>query len=336
MPTRFEPWRFDGQCNNVLIEDEEEALSGSRFLRVRSLDECRSLHQSIKQVTQPGDQVTTSIWVRPGISLPTWGVLQVRAIGDLQEHAQQRFMLHDDKWHCIEVSLNVINMAHSVVQTVLYFESRGHQYDLDLAGFTLGTESLCPQVVADLELKNVENVATMWPNGIASVGVVGRVVDEIVESEVNPTLYGWLSTTPAGPAIDDEWNFAQSLTTSSPQLASGGHYLNFPLRNGYARLGEVYINVATVPHLRAHENENQVVSTPVTVIPCEIGRPLCDIPQDYWARAEVEIWHDAEITLGCRGDSNPYNDRPFCPQQVLEASAAIVFLLKQTLDLIYG
>jgi hypothetical protein len=58
---------------------------------------------------------------------------------------------------------------------------------------------------------------------------------------------------------------------------------------------------------------------------------FCDISRQHWAFTEIEAWHTLGITTGCRRNTNPYDNRPFCPDDHIQRIDFTVLALRHLL-----
>ena len=64
---------------------------------------------------------------------------------------------------------------------------------------------------------------------------------------------------------------------------------------------------------------------------CHPDAFFCAVSNEHWAQPEIQQWHDLGITNGCRSGTAPYQDRPFCPDTVVNRDMFAVLLLRQLL-----
>lgn len=321
------PWQEIGRC--LAAGQEGEAHSGAGFGRAQKTAECASLFQDVFAAIAPGDSATFSIWLRAGGATPARGQLALRAIGEQADTAETPFSLTDDRWVCLETTLTAQSSAAVYWRPEIYFSTEGAQYDLDDAALTVGTQGACPQ--SQYALQRLE-----WLPG--TVAYPGSGISGLVEIEnLGDTatawphiLRYWLAATRNGPPLVDE--------------ASGS--LMVPPLAANAGSGPLYFDLALPPSLEAGKPYFLMVDTgatgvsgsqrrralPVQLEPCSEGSLFCDIPDGFWAQAEAEAWYTTGVTSGCRSETQPYRDLPFCPQQTLSPDTMAIFLLRHLLD----
>ena len=324
------PWQEIGRC--LAPAQEGEAHSGAGFVRAQKAAECASLFQDVFAEIAPGDSATFSIWLRAAGATPARGQLALRAIGDQTDTAETPFTLTDDRWICLETTLTAQSGSAVHWRPEIYFGSEGSLYDLDDAALMLGTAGACPQ--AQYALQRLD-----WLPG--TVAYPGSGISGLVEIEnlgETPTqwphvLRYWLAATRNGPPLVDE----ASGTLTVPPLAAN------------ASSGPLYFDLALPPSLKAGKTYYLMVDTgatglsgsqrrralPLKLEPCSADSLFCDIPNGFWAQAEAEAWYTDGITSGCRSETQPYRDLPFCPQQTLSVDTMAVFLLRHLVEPVY-
>ena len=321
------PWQEIGRC--LTPAQEGEAHSGAGFVRAQKTAECASLFQDVFTEIAPGDSATFSIWLRAAGATPARGQLALRAISEQTDTAETPFTLTDDRWVCLETTLTAQSGSAVHWRPEVYFSSEGALFDLDDAALTVGSQGACPQsqyalhrldwlpgtvaypgsgISGLVEIENLSETATAWPH----------------------ILRYWLAATRNGPPLVDE---ASGALTVPPLAANAGS-------------GPLYFDLALPPSLEAGKTYYLMVDTgatgvsgsqrrralPLKLEPYHEDSLFCDIPNGFWAQAEAETWYTTGITSGCRSETQPYRDLPFCPQQTLSPDTMAIFLLRHLLD----
>lgn len=323
------PWQELDRC--LVAPDEGAAHSGSGFVRAQKTATCGSLFQDVFDAITPGDAATFSIWLRAAGTTPARGQLALRAIGADNELAELPFTLTDANWTCLELSLEPQLTDHVHWRPEVYFSSDGALYDLDDAELVRGTTGACPQTsYAVQRLAWLPGTVAYPGSGISGVAELENLAD--APTVWPATLRYWLAATRNGPPLFAEASGAITI----PPLAAG------------ASSGPLYFDLALPPALEAGKSYYLVLDTgatattlqtgqrrrtlPITLEPCAADAFFCDIPTGFWAQTEAEAWYTAGITSGCRSETQPYRDLPFCPQQTLSADTAAIFLLRHLID----
>ena len=64
------------------------------------------------------------------------------------------------------------------------------------------------------------------------------------------------------------------------------------------------------------------------ITPCFPQSLYCDVPLDHWAYPEIEALFAAGISQGCRSNTNPFQNRPFCPDETVKRWMVAFFFLR--------
>lgn len=136
-----------------------------------------------------------------------------------------------------------------------------------------------------------------------NIGVVGERVDmhTQIPYSTNPTRYTIMGGTECGNKVPD-----------CKQL--GG-----PTRVPYFTL----------------ENARRIADGAVTVAQyrgtvCQSQNSLfCDVPTGHWAYEEIDAVYERGITKGCNSSGVPWNNLPFCPDELVDRAHMAVFLIRR-------
>lgn len=324
------PWQEIGRC--LVTVQEGDAHSGDGFVRAQKTAECASLFQDVFTAIAPGDSATFSIWLRAADSTPARGQLALRAIGDETDTAETPFTLTDDRWVCLETTLMAQTDSSVHWRPEIYFSSEGAFFDLDDAVLTAGTQGACPQSLYALHRLD-------WLPG--TVAYPGSGISGVVEIEnlgEAPTqwphvLRYWLAATRNGPPLVDEASGTLTVDPLGANTSSGPLYFDLTLPPSL-EVGKTYYLVMDTGATGLSSSQRRR-ALPIRVEPCSQDSLFCDIPTTFWAREEAERWYTDGITSGCRSETQPYLDLPFCPQQTLSPDTMAIFLLRHLIDPVY-
>jgi len=324
------PWQEIGRC--LAPAQEGEAHSGAGFVRAQKTAECASIFQDVFAEIAPGDSAVFSIWLRAAGATPARGQLALRAIGDQTDTAETPFTLTDDRWVCLETMVTAQNDSVVHWRPEIYFSSEGALFDLDDAALTLGIEGACPQsqyalhrldwlpgtvaypgsgISGMMEIENLSETATAWPH----------------------VLRYWLAATRNGPPLVDEASGALTVPPLAANASSGPLYFDLALPPSLAAGKTYYLMVDTGAAALSGSQRRRAL--PLKLAPCSADSLFCDIPNGFWAQTEAEAWYTDGITSGCRSETQPYRDLPFCPQQTLSPDTMAIFLLRHLTDPAY-
>jgi len=86
--------------------------------------------------------------------------------------------------------------------------------------------------------------------------------------------------------------------------------------------------VTPPPGISDVEERNNRDSRPITVAACSPQTRYRDVSDDSWGAAEIERWFARGVSTGCRTNTDPFLDRPFCPDQLLTREVVPIFMLR--------
>jgi hypothetical protein len=323
------PWQEIQRC--LVTPEEGAAHSGVGFGRAEKTAECASLFQDVFDAIAPGDVATFSIWLRAAGTTPARGRLALRAIGAENELAEQPFILADANWSCLELALETQLAGHVHWRPEIYFSSEGALYDLDDAKLVRGPAGACPQTnYAVQRLAWLPGTVAYPGSSISGVVEIENLAEEATTWPA--TLRYWLAATRNGPPLLDEASGALTVPPLAADASSGPLYFDLALPPALETGKTYYLMLdtgATAATLPASQRRRALS---LTLEPCAPDVLFCDIPTGFWAQTEAEAWYATGITSGCRSETQPYRDLPFCPQQTLSADTAAIFLLRHLID----
>ena len=315
----------------------EQSHNGSRLLAVRrDAPDCHSIFQDVGFALTEGDEIQAALWLRSEDGSRLNGRLALWAIGDSpQENSGVDISTEEGRWQCVEVSLAIGQASHSWVRWELYLNSAGPvAYLLDDAQLGLKDEPLCPHTDLSLRTTRISPLRAAYYAG----GIIG--VDAEVQN-LNPTplpegaqLAVWLAASFNGPPIDAPLVKSTLLSPLAGAAASSGYiYAEVELPRPLPP-GDYFVvwEVVPPPGVGDVDPRNNRDSRPVSVGDCDPQNRYCDVSADSWGGAEIERWFELKISQGCRSNTEPFQDRPFCPDQMVNREVVPVFLLRH----IYG
>ena len=140
------PWEQLKQC--LVAAAEGAPHSGDRFARAQKGSACASIFQDVFAAGAegaPGSTATLSAWVRAAGSTPARGLLALRANGDENAISELPFILTDDRWTCLETSLEIPAGDIEFWRPEIYFSTDRAVYDVDDVTLAFDASGNCPQ-----------------------------------------------------------------------------------------------------------------------------------------------------------------------------------------------
>lgn len=328
-PTFHVGWAGMGLCELQVVVDESAAFEGAAFLTAtRGDDACYSVFQDVVVQPVPGETVSGALWVRASGGIVN---LTIRALGGPNESevSENLVRLSGDEWQCVEVAHRIEREGHLQLRLELYLNTPGDLlYQIDNAQIRHTAGSLCPQT--DLGLSNTRfepDTGFSYPGGSVGTATIVHNWGE-TESPAGTVAY-WLSDAPNGEPLDPNLVKQTSFSGLMPGVSTNTLF-------GESRVpadlppGDYFVvwNLPPIAGVVDTQLDNNRFSRPVQIRPCETGVVYCDVPPSYWAFSEIEQWHNAGITNGCRSGMTPFVDRPFCPDLMAIRSELPVFYLR--------
>ncbi len=332
-PVRFAGWQVHGECDYQTATDSTSAHDGERYLAIQNrLPGCDSFYQDVFMPLEAGVTYRAAIWLRSATGNVRRGHLALWAPDAESEYHSASFAVGNLAWTCLETTLIIQHPGHNQLRFEVYLDSYdGLAYHFDSAVLTQGDQHLCPSsqlAIADLQL--VQPSGQIYPG--ATVGVQAMVENVGVTALAQAAyIRYWVSEWENGEPLD-----AGAIRGATiPPLAAGESatiphvdlYLpiNLPAKSPYFLVADV---VAT-ERLDDFTPDFDRISHLFAAIPCEQGTLYCDVPADHWAATEIQAWFDAKISQGCRSDTEPFLNRPFCPDGVVQRWMMAFFLLRR-------
>ncbi len=335
--TGFAGWALHQECAYAVQDDAAGAHQGARYLTIRNQQPgCYSFYQDLFGSPAVGTTVRAAIWLRAPAGDTRRGRLTLWALSDQKEKAERHFAVANGAWTCVETVLTIQEAGHEQLRLELYLDSHdGLAYHVDSAALGQGTATLCPAptlAMADLQV--------VQPSGLIYAGATVGVA--AVVQNTSPTdlpqesfLRYWIAETADGEPLDP----GASRLMTVPPLAAGERltlphldlYLPINLPPDQPTEQPYFVVVDVGPDNDAHDFRRGFdrASHPFTVTPCSQGTLYCDVPTDHWAAAEIQAWYDAGISQGCRSGTEPFLNRPFCPDALVQRWMMALFLFRR-------
>ncbi|MBI1295875.1 hypothetical protein GC175_13050 [bacterium] len=330
-------WGAINGCEVNIVQDESLARSGLGLLTAREAPgtDCGSIYADIVTQAPAPMPIRIAFWGRAAGNRPLQGTLSLWAADGTGrvENSTQVFRLNNSGWRCIETFHTVSEPDFAPTRMEIYLETPDEDgYLFDDIQFGTGDTPLCPEM--DLGLRSTELThpdRTSYPGGTVSVEVEVRNQGN-VSLEACGALVIWIADSPGGPPI--EMTFvrrvnlpALTVNQSSPRIVTD---VSIPLGLSPQQDHYVVWQIEGDGCTDVNPNNDQE-SRKIALSACETAGIYCDVPVNHWARAEVERWHDIGISTGCRSNTTPFVDRPFCPGEQVRRITFAIFALRHLL-----
>lgn len=128
-------WTFtNGFMNRALYKLPGKAEDGVHFLAANTPVGGRSVGLDVRQVPLPGDDYTSTIWMKSGKTTPFTGKFVMWALGGTSEQAITPFTV-GSTWTPVVVNLPIVRSGHSRLRLEIYLSTT--KYDLQLDNVSL-------------------------------------------------------------------------------------------------------------------------------------------------------------------------------------------------------
>ncbi|MBP7963340.1 MAG: hypothetical protein KBG20_15805 [Caldilineaceae bacterium] len=327
-------WQGDPTCVAVIENDATIAHAGEGFLSAtKPHPDCRSIYRDLPTSLPLGQDIHIAVWARSSNSTPRKGTLALWAIGGaVNQSAKNQFQVADGQWECLETALTVTEPDLHILRFELYLDSEDEiPLLLDDATVSLSDKPLCPQVNLALRSARILPTQTRFYAGSTlslETEVRNLGPDNATTSGV---LAQWVSATEHGDPIDGNL----VVRTPLPKLAA----------NESTRVvaQDIFIPLGLRPDFDYYvvwqvDGDNQVFETNETdnrdsrkieMTACSTADFYCDVPTGYWAEAGIELWRQHGISGGCRSGTEPFLNRPFCPDAMITRNLMAILLTRQ-------
>ena len=324
-------WQFlNEDCDLFIRNDKDIAQHGEHYLVVKDNgDDCKSIYQDLYMKLERGDTYYASMWVRADDDLPWEGGFAVWIDPDKTNERRAINFSGGSEWQCVEVEVTIEHDDHKLVRPELYFLSADSRtYHVDNIYF--GAESVCSLSGQD-DHQHVRNLTQLFIDPVFSGSTVA-VTAEIASTDMItlPTgLRYWIANSDMGDSLNGEVLEVPVNALVGNQEALLFYEDIYLPRKVPAGTYYVVIEPYFSDELDQNENNsNKRASLPITVLECLPGSLYCDIGEDFWAWTEVERWYEDGYSRGCLGDTEPFVDKPFCPNMALDHGVLSVFLMR--------
>ncbi len=330
----FTGWNLDEACDYQIVADESMAQDGDRYLAIRNRrPNCYSFYQNVLIPLEVGTTYRAAIWLRSATGNARRGRLALWALGGEGEHHERGFAVGNMAWTCLETTLSVQRPDHAVLKFEVYLDSPdGLDYHFDSAVLMQGSEpALCPApqlAIADLQL--VQPSGQIYPGATVGVAALVKNVGSTDLPQETFIRY-WVAEQENDGPLDP--GTIRGVTI--PPLAAGettvvAHLdlylpINLPAEPTCFLVADVALTDQPTDFSLGFDR----VSHPFMITPCSQGTLYCDVPADHWAAAEIQAWFDAGISQICRSNTEPFRNRPFCPDGVVQRWMMVFFLLRR-------
>lgn len=332
-PVHFTGWNVYSECDYQIAVDATLAHSGDRYLTIHNRQpRCYSFYQDIPIRPAVGVTYRAAIWLRSATGDVRRGRLALWALGANREHQESSFSVGNMAWTCLETTLLIQQPDHDQLRFEVYLDSHdGLAYYFDSAILGQGPDRLCPApelMLADLQIEQPSGL--IYP--ASTVGVQAWVKNSSATAEPAGTfLRYWVSATEQGAPLDP----GTIRVLPVPPLAAGEtatipHLdLYLPINMPEANTYFVVVDLAATDQSDDFTSGYDRASRAFTLTRCMPGTLYCDVPADHWAAPEIQAWFDAGISQGCRSNTEPFLNRPFCPDALMQRWMMALFLLRR-------
>lgn len=328
----FAPWVTLRECDYQIYDDPTLAHTGRHFLAVRSSRPgCRSFVQDVAVPLQVGESYQAAVWLRSGNGEPRRGRLTLWGLDWQAESHDLSFEVTGTAWVCLENSFTVRAVGNDRLRFEVYLDSHDNlDYWVDDVVVTrAGTATLCP-----LPTVAWHNLRIEQPSGQFYAGSTLTVQGAIkhlgpLDLVAAPQLRYWVAAVENGASVDG----VTTTTAVMPLLAgeTSADFLQDVPIPFHLDPGRTYFVVVDVAAHRAAGDQAQGflrASLPFTVNPCFQQSLYCDVALDHWAYPEIESLFAAGISRGCRSYTEPFQNRPFCPDETVKRWMVVFFFLR--------
>jgi transcriptional regulator with XRE-family HTH domain len=333
LPDRFAGWQLHEECDYRVVTETTMAQTGESYLTIANRrPRCYSFYQDLFAPLPVGAAYRGAIWLRSPTGNARRGRLTLWALGANRAYSNTPFAVTNLAWRCLETTLTIRQPGHDQLRFEVYLDSHdGLEYHFDSASVSQGDKSLCPAPQLTLtDLKIVQPSGLVYP--AATVGVQAAVKNSgATDLPAGATLRYWVAEQEmAGPLAPDA-----TIRLPIPPLAAG-ETTNIPHHDFYLPInlppGKRYFIVAAVAMTDTLDDLTTALDRTARsfdLSPCSPDTLYCDVPADHWAAAEIQAWFDAGISQGCRSNTDPFDNRPFCPDALVQRWMMAIFLFRR-------
>lgn len=325
----FAPWLGLNNCDLVLNTVPRIAREGSRVLDLfkRTQESCDGVFNGVTGQVLEGETYRFRAWLRHPVAAEWSGELVLRGSEGSLDLVPFTVSGSSD-WLCMETAVT-FPKTHDMVE--LTAEIRFHTphefaYQIDDTLLIKSDALLCPQP----ELSILAEIGSMGPNYPGgTLSVLATVANHSQAPAPSSVIQGWIASQENGLPIDPGALAERAI----PALTMGttSELLNLEILASIGlEPGDYFVVLQTRPdtHYPDGEEPRAFLSLPFTIEPCLEGTLFCDVPLDHWAWPEIQIWYATGMTKGCRGGTEEYNNRPFCPGVILDRVHFLALLLR--------
>lgn len=323
-------WQIE-PCSGEVHQADSPLAGDSALALRRDTPDCRSISQDVGLPLQTGDQVQSAVWLRSQDGAALNGRLALWAIGGAQaEDSGVQIAIEDGAWHCFETALTILHPNHNRVRWEFYLDSAAPvTYLLDNAQLGWKGEPLCPHTDVGLRTTRVfPRVSLYYPGGMIGIDAEVQNLDG-ADLPAGSQLTAWLSGSEDGPPIDAAL-VSRTAIAAIPAGSAGQRIYSEVELPRVLPAGDYYVvwQIHPPTGISDVDERNNRDSRPVGVGLCDPQNRYCDVTKDSWGAAEIERWFDLGVSQGCRSGTEPFLNRPFCPDQLLTRDVVPIFLLR--------
>jgi len=331
--SNFTGWNLYEACDYQITAEPTLAQSGDHYLTIRNRrPRCFSFYQDVFTRLEVGVTYRASIWLRSATGNVRRGRLALWALGADREHQETSFAVSNTSWTCLETTFVVKKPNHDHLKFEVYLDSYdGLDYHFDTAALRQGSASHCPNpqlAIADLQL--VQPSGQIYPGATVGVQALVKNVGSTALPQETFIRY-WVAEEendrPFDPAAVRGMTIPPLAAGETASVAHVDLYLpiNLPADRTYFVVAD--LTAANTPDDFSAGFDRS--SHAFAVTPCAQGTLYCDVPTDHWAATEIQAWFDAGISQSCRSNTEPFLNRPFCPDAVVQRWMMVFFLLRR-------
>lgn len=329
---RFAPWTTLRECDYKVSDEPQLAHSGRRFLAIRhSRPGCHSFFQDVAVPLQVGESYQAAVWLRSSTGAARKGRLVVWELEWQPAHSGLDFAVANQAWVCLETGYTVQHEGNDRLRFEIYLQSPDAvEYWVDDAVVTpAGAGPLCPRPVLEFHGLRLSQPSGQF-YGAATATIEGALKN-LGPEDLTEALHlrAWVADQENGPAVDG----VTKTIPLSPLLAgeTTSPFLSDIAVPFHLETGRTYFVVVDSATNRTASDQSLGwlrASLPFALSPCFQASLYCDVPLDHWAYPEIEALFASGISQGCRSNTGPFQNRPFCPDETVKRWMVVFFFLR--------
>lgn len=320
-------WFPIGECTPTIVNNEIFAYEGQSYLEIgRNNRTCHSIFQDVTMVPESGQSYYFSMWARSATSaeVPIGVVIWSQGA---EEKFETRYFLSGAEWQCIETEIILQEEHYEYLRGEIYFQSDGdEQYLLENAEFKI-QENRCPQAMLAFHDISATTDTPYYPGESVRVEVVLKNMSE--ERSGISQLRAWVTNEENGAPINIESVSKRDINALMANETTESVYLDVDIPVDLEPQ-TYFVVIELLPNKLIPNNSTprQIVSIPFDLTNCITETMYCDISVSHWAREEIMKWQEVGMSGGCRGGTEYFLNRPFCPNTIVHRGMFSVLLLR--------